>query len=144
MSRVVLVAMMVVLSAACTGFDVGLADGDRNSGAQLALGRGTTEVTEGLFSFDPAQHSMDISISIEPLDQADDLDVLIVTESGTRYLVLNSFHECREEDRSRRCERWLPVMPEERVGDWHVLATRSDATRAASVDVQVTWVPIES
>lgn len=144
MHRIGLVLLVAVVGSACAGIDVGLAGGDRSSGTELSLEQGSTEVDEALLAFDPAQHSLDIEITIEPLSQASDLDVLIVTGSGTRYLVLNSFHECREEGESRRCDRRLPVMPEERVGDWRVLATRSDASGSASIAVDVTWVPMGS
>jgi hypothetical protein len=144
MYRIGLAALLGVLCTACMGFSAGLTGGDRSSATNLAFDTGATEVDEALLAFDPAQHSMNISITIEPLSQTADLDVLIVTDKGTRYLVLNSFHECREEGESRLCDRSLPVMPDERVGDWRVLATRSDASASASIDVTVDWVPLGS
>ena len=144
MRRIGTVLLIVLMSSGCAVMDMGIAGGDRSSGTQLSLDAGSTEADEALLSFDPAQHSLDIAITVEPLAQDSDLDVLIVTASGTRYLVLNSFHECREDGQTRHCDRRLPVMPEERVGDWRVLATRSDASTAASIDVEVTWVPLGS
>jgi len=144
MFRTGLVVLLAGVTSACLGLDAGLLRGDLNSGAQLSFEAGATEATEALFVFDPAQHSMDITIFIQPLEQADDLDVVIVTESGTRFQVLGSAARCTEDAETRTCERKLPLLPSEEVGSWRVEAVRNDATAPASVQVQVNWVPIGS
>lgn len=144
MHRAGLVLAVAALCAACSGFGVGVIHGDLNSEADLSFAQGATEASGALLAFDPAQHRMDITISIEPLAQDGDMDVVIVTDSGTRYQVLGSFHQCIEEAETRRCSRMLPPLLDERVGNWRVEAMRADASFPASVQVAVKWVPIGS
>lgn len=144
MFRTGLVAILAGVTSACLGLGAGLVQGDLNSQAELSFDAGATEATQALFAFDPAQHSMDITISIQPLDQADDIHIVIVTESGTRFQVLGSFASCTEKDDTRLCERKLPLLPSEEVGSWRVEAVRVDAALPASVEVKVNWVPVGS
>lgn len=139
-----LVVVLAGVTSACLGVGAGLVRGDLNSEVELSFEAGATEATQALFAFDPAQHSMDITISIQPLDQADDMNVVIVTESGTRFQVLGSFAFCTEEEETRLCQRKLPLLPSEQVGSWRVEAERVDATLPASVEVKVNWIPIGS
>lgn len=131
----------VLCLTACAGGISGFPLGDRISGAQLTMEEGDAEAGIGLLAFDPARHSLDIDISM-PLEQQDDLDVYIVTASGIRFLVLESFHGCTETAASRHCARWLPVLPEEDTGNWRVEADRVDLSRISTVQVDVTWVPL--
>ncbi len=144
MLRAGLVLAVAALCAACAGLDAGVIHGDLNSETDLTFAQGATEASGALLAFDPTQHRMDITISIEPLAQSGDMDVVIVTDSGTRYQVLGSFHRCTEEAETRRCIRMLPPLPYERVGSWRVEAMRADASFPASVQVQVKWIPVGS
>jgi hypothetical protein len=140
MARLWLALMLAMLTTACAS-SVGLVDfGPRNSGARLSFSEGATEATGQLLAFDPARHSLDIAISIS-LDQAEDLDVFIVTSSGIRFQVLESFHDCLVDGAGRHCERWLPVLPDAGVDNWRVEAVRGAPDRPATVEVDVTWVP---
>src|SRR5690606_15588 len=94
--------------------------GDLNTESKLEFDIGATEATAALLAFDPAQHRMDIVISIQPLDQVDDMDIVIITDAGTRFQILGSFASCTEEADLRRCERQLPILPSEKVGAWRV------------------------
>ena len=144
MLRSSLIAALAVISAACLGLDAGVLRGDLSSNADLRFAEGATEASGALLSFDPTQHTMDITISIEPLDQPGDMAVVIVTDAGTRYQVLGSFHRCTEEDQVRRCLRRLPALPFEQVGSWSVEAKRGDSRLPASIHVEVEWVPLSS
>lgn len=144
MFRTGLLVLLAGVSVACLGFGAEILRGDLSSETQLDFDIGATEATSALLAFDPAQHTMDIVISIEPLDQAGDMNIVIVTDAGTRFQVLGSFAACTEEENLRRCERKLPMLPSEKVGAWRIEAQRTDSTIATSVDVQVNWVPISS
>ncbi|MGA7269761.1 MAG: hypothetical protein WB239_01695 [Acidimicrobiia bacterium] len=144
MLRTGLLLAVAALCAACAGLGAGVMHGDLNSEADLSFAQGATEASGALLAFDPAQHRMDITISIQPLAQDGDMDVVIVTDSGTRYQVLGSFHRCTEEAETRRCSRVLPPLPYERVGSWRVEAMRGDASFPASVQVRVKWIPTGS
>lgn len=144
MLRAGLLLTVAALCAACAGLNAGVIHGDLNSEADLTFAQGATEASRALLAFDPTQHRMNITISIEPLAQKGDMNVFIVTDSGTRYQVLGSFHQCTEEAETRRCSRKLPPLPYERVGSWRVEAMRGDASIPASVQVQVQWVPVGS
>lgn len=144
MVRFAVVLVIALVSAACLGIDAGVFRGDFSSEADLVLDEGVSETSGALLSFDPTSHTMDITISIQPLDQPGDMTVVIVTDSGTRYQVLGSFHRCTEEEGIRRCNRRLPALPFEQVGSWSVEATRGDATLPTSVLVEIDWVPLGS
>ena len=142
MSRAGLLAVLAACSTACMGLGAGVIRGDLNTGVQLSFDEGSTAAEAPLLAFDPAQHRMDIEIAIEPLEQTGDLDVVIVTDAGTRFQVMSSFHECIEDGTRRLCLRRLPVVPGEQVGSWRVEAERGDASVRSSVQVEVNWVPL--
>ncbi|HJR91325.1 MAG TPA: hypothetical protein VJ938_02670 [Acidimicrobiia bacterium] len=139
-----LLVLVAGLCAACMGLGAEVLRGDLNTETNLEFDIGATEATGALLAFDPTQHRMDIVISIEPLDQADDMNIVIVTDGGTRFQVLGSFAACTEEDGLRRCERQLPILPNEQVGSWRVEAVRGDSTISTSVQVAVNWISINS
>jgi|GEM_PF-2002101 len=142
MARLTL-ALVVFLATACSS-TVGLnAFAGRSSGAHLSFDAGDTEASGQLVAFDPTRHSLDIGISIS-LEQAEDLDVYIVTSNGVRFQVLESFTGCEVNSSGRHCERWLPVLPDEGPDNWRVEAVRTDLDRPATVQVEVTWVSMES
>lgn len=141
MKRLGLMALMATTGTACMGLGAGVIRGDLNTAAQLSFEAGSTDAEASLLAFDPAQHRMEIVISIEPLETSD-MDVVIVTDSGTRFQVLGSFHQCTDDGVRRRCERELPVLPSEQVGSWRVEAERDDASVESSVQVEVNWVPL--
>ncbi|CAN5818364.1 hypothetical protein BH23ACT5_BH23ACT5_06380 [soil metagenome] len=144
MRRIGLAALVGILSGACAGPNAGLLMGDLSSTAQVWFEEGSTEASSHLLAFDPTRHRMDISISIDTLENAEDLDLVIVTEAGTRYQVLGSFHQCEVDGARRQCERWLPALPAETVGGWRVEARRALSDATAAVDVVVTWIPTGS
>ncbi|HSJ34602.1 MAG TPA: hypothetical protein VLB85_06065 [Acidimicrobiia bacterium] len=142
MARLTL-ALVVFLATACSS-TVGLtAFAGRSSGAHLSFDAGDTEASGQLVAFDPTRHSLDIGISIS-LEQAEDLDVYIVTSNGVRFQVLESFTGCEVDGSGRHCERWLPVLPDEGPDNWRVEAVRTEPDRPATVQVEVTWVSMES
>ena len=141
MARLTL-ALVALLATACSS-TVGLtAFADRSTGARLSFEAGATEAEGQLVAFDPARHSLDIAISIS-LEQAEDLDVYIVTSNGIRFQVLESFTGCEVDGAGRHCERWLPVLPDEASDNWRVEAIRTEPDQPASVQVEVTWVPMQ-
>lgn len=141
MSRLLSLLVLTTLTLACSGPLGVVPFVDRSSSTDLSFEAGATEAAGQLLAFDPTQHSLDISIDM-PSDQPDDIDVFIVTSSGVRFLILNSFRDCHVEGSSRRCDRELPVMPAEDIDNWRVEGVRSAATEAASVEVSVNWVPV--
>lgn len=144
MLRSGLTLLVAMTGVACLGMGAGMLTGDRTSEAVLSMEEGVTEASQGLLAFDPARHRMEITISIAPLDQPDDLQVAMVTPSGTRFQVLGSFHLCVQDGDRRRCPRELPALPSEEVGPWRVEAMRGGAAAATSVRVEVEWVPLDT
>ncbi len=144
MRRTGLALLVGFLSGACAGPNAGLLMGDLSSTTQVWFEEGSSEASGHLLAFDPTRHTMDISISIDTLDAAEDLDLVIVTEAGTRYQILRSFHQCQIDGDRRRCERWLPALPAETVGGWRVEARRMASDSTAAVDVVVKWKPVGS
>ena len=141
MARLTL-AFVVFLATACSSTVALTAFADRSTGARLSFDAGVTEAEGQLVAFDPARHSLDIAISIS-LEQAEDLDVYIVTSNGVRFQVLESFTGCEVNGSGRHCERWLPVLPDEGPDNWRVEAVRTEPDRPATVQVDVTWVPLQ-
>lgn len=141
MTRLASVVVVALVLAACISTTAFVPLGERSSGAKLAWDVGETEASGSLLAFDPRRHTLDIAIVL-PIDQPDDVDVYIVTTTGIRYKVLGSFHNCRQEDSVRLCTRNLPMFFDEGIENWRVEATRGDARQAASVRVDVTWVPV--
>lgn len=139
MFRAGLLVLMAVTTAACLGG--GFLRGEHSTSAELSFEPGATAAEATILALDPTQHRMDITISVVPLDQAGDLDVVIVTDAGTRFQVLSTFQQCSDNGLSLTCQRALPLLLGEQVGDWRVEAERSDATVESSVQVDVKWVP---
>lgn len=142
MRRLAIVGLVVV-AAACSGSLDAFPFGDRSSGARLSFASDSTETSGALLAYDPARHSMNISITL-PLEQSDDIDVFIVTSTGVRFQILESFQDCTQNVAGRHCTRWLPVLPDEEIDNWRVEAVRQATGNASQVDVDVTWVPLGS
>src|SRR5688500_866049 len=135
MFRTGLLVLMAGVGAACLGLGAEILRGDLASEAKLEFEVGATEASGALLAFDPAQHKMDIVISLLPLYQLD-MNVVSVTDAGSRFQVRGSCAACTEEEDLRRCERQLPLLPGEQVGSWRVEAVRGDSTIPASVQVE--------
>ncbi len=144
MPRLPLIVAAAMFTAACSGITAAAPIGDRSSEARLSFEAGATEASQSLLAFDPAQHdSLDISISM-PLAQLEDLDVFIVTSSGIRFQVLESFVDCRIDGANRQCDRWLPLIYDEGIDNWRVEAVRAGSEDTSSVRVDVTWIRMDS
>lgn len=142
MERFLLVVLVGMLSGGCVGSNAGLLVGDLNSQARVSFAEGDSEASGSLLAFDPTRHRMEIVVTVEGLETTDDLAVVIITEAGSRYQILGSFHRCRTEGDRHECDRWLPTLPAETVGGWRVEARRTAAATEATVEVDVTWIPV--
>ncbi|MFP3915037.1 MAG: hypothetical protein ACLFWM_09195 [Actinomycetota bacterium] len=141
--RRLLVLAAATLTMACSGA-LGLVPiGERSTEARVAFPEDGTLAAGPLLAFDPSRHSLDIEVAL-PLEQSDDIDIFIITSNGIRFQILSSFQGCHVDGPWRRCDRHLPVLPEEGVDNWRVEAERSVAVGASSVEVDVTWVPLGS
>lgn len=143
MPRLLLVLATAALATSCSGALGVVPLGERNSTAAIEFSEQATETAGRLLAYDPARHSLDIEVTL-PIEQADDIDVFIITSNGIRFQILSSFQDCRLDGVWRRCSRHLPVLPEEEVDNWRVEAERGFAAGVSPVEVSVTWVPIGS
>lgn len=143
MRRLAFLAMVIATTVACSASLDAIPFGDRNSGARLSFDADSTESSGALLAYDPTRHSMEIAITL-PLDQGDDIDVYIITSTGVRFQILESFQDCTQNTAGRHCSRWIPILPDEAIDNWRVEAVRETTGRESLVEVDVTWVPLGS
>lgn len=143
MSRLLLVLATATLAIGCSGALGVVPLGERSSTAAIEFSEQGTQTAGRLLAYDPARHSLEIEVAL-PIEQADDIDVFIITSNGIRFQILSSFQDCRVEGAWRLCSRQLPVLPEEDVDNWRVEAERGFASGISAVEVAVTWVPVAS
>lgn len=141
MPRHRLVAAFAALAISCSGAAGFAPVGDLRSSAAIRFSPDATVTSGAILAFDPARHSMEIEVAM-PIEQRDDIDVYIITANGIRFQILSSFQGCRVDGAWRRCDRQLPVLPDEGLDNWRVEAERDAADGPSPVQVDVTWVPL--